>query len=115
MNYINRHITKRIKDALKVSPVVYLNGARQTGKSTLARTIAPQIGKNNQPAEALKVFDDVIIIANRLPPGQLAVIAAVLSAGGDAKRARSAAALLDPDLLLPGEYALILPLRTAAP
>lgn len=62
MNYLNRHITKRIKDALKVSPVVYLNGARQTGKSTLARTIAPQIGKNNQPAEYL-TFDRPTLMA----------------------------------------------------
>jgi predicted AAA+ superfamily ATPase len=62
MNYLNRHITKRIKEALKVSPVVYLNGARQTGKSTLARTIAPQIGKNNQPAEYL-TFDRPTLMA----------------------------------------------------
>ena len=89
--------------------------AAEPANVTFRITHALNLLKNNQPAEALKVFDDVIIIANRLPPGQLAVIAAVLSAGGDAKRARSAAALLDPDLLLPGEYALILPLRTAAP
>lgn len=62
VNYLNRHITKRIKDALKVSPVVYLNGARQTGKSTLARTIAPQIGKNKQPAEYL-TFDRPTLMA----------------------------------------------------
>jgi len=89
--------------------------AAEPANVTFRITHALNLLKNNQPAEALKVFDDVIIFANRLPPGQLAVIAAVLSAGGDAKRARSAAALLDPDLLLPGEYALILPLRTAAP
>lgn len=51
MNYFNRHITKRIKEALKVSPIVFLNGARQTGKSTLVQTLAPQIGKNSQPAQ----------------------------------------------------------------
>ena len=89
--------------------------AAEPANVTFRITHALNLLKNNQPAEALKVFDDVIIFANRLPPGQLAVIAAVLSASGDAKRAQSAAALLDPDLLLPGEYALILPLRTAAP
>jgi len=89
--------------------------AAEPANVTFRITHALNLLKNNQPAEALKVFDDVIIFANRLPPGQLAVIAAVLSAGGDAKRARSAAALLDPDLLLPGEYALVLPLRAVAP
>jgi predicted AAA+ superfamily ATPase len=50
MNYLKRHITERIKTALKVSPIVFLNGARQTGKSTLVQKIAPQIGTGNYPA-----------------------------------------------------------------
>ena len=62
MNYLPRHITERLKDALKASPVVYLNGARQTGKSTLAKTLAPQIGKNDHPAEYL-TFDRPTLMA----------------------------------------------------
>ncbi|TDW96982.1 ATP-binding protein [Dinghuibacter silviterrae] len=48
MQYVNRHITPRIKDALKVSPIVFLNGARQTGKSTLAQKIAPEISAGKE-------------------------------------------------------------------
>ncbi|MBD3340069.1 MAG: DUF4143 domain-containing protein [Candidatus Lokiarchaeota archaeon] len=40
MIYIPRNITEEILDALTVSPVVLLNGARQTGKSTLVQWIA---------------------------------------------------------------------------
>ena len=89
--------------------------AAEPANVTFRITHALNLLENNQPAEALKVFDDITVFADRLPPGQLAVLAAVLSAGGDAKRARGAAAILDPDLLLPGEYALILPLRAATP
>lgn len=52
--YIERHIAPRILEALKVSPIVFLNGARQTGKSTLVQTtIAPQIGSGKEPAHYL--------------------------------------------------------------
>jgi predicted AAA+ superfamily ATPase len=44
---IKRHLTERILTALDDAPVVYLQGARQTGKSTLVRMIA----KNRRPAE----------------------------------------------------------------
>jgi len=37
---INRHITPIILDALSDSTVVLLNGARLTGKSTLAKWLA---------------------------------------------------------------------------
>ncbi|MFZ4484557.1 MAG: hypothetical protein ACOYOL_11325, partial [Chthoniobacterales bacterium] len=60
-------------------------------------------------------FDDITVFADRLPPGQLAVLAAVLAGSGDSARARAAAATVDPALLSPGEYALVLPLRAAAP
>lgn len=36
MDLRQRYITPKILDALRVNPVVFLNGARQTGKSTLA-------------------------------------------------------------------------------
>jgi predicted AAA+ superfamily ATPase len=50
LEYLNRHITPRIEEALKVSPIVFLNGARQTGKSTLVRTIAQELGADKNPA-----------------------------------------------------------------
>jgi len=40
--YIPRNITTEILDALQTNPVVLINGARQTGKSTLAQWIANQ-------------------------------------------------------------------------
>lgn len=48
---VTRHITKKVKQALEVSPIVFLNGARQTGKSTLVQGLAHELGKNDQPAE----------------------------------------------------------------
>lgn len=51
MQYQTRHITNRLKKALEVTPIVFLNGARQTGKSTLVQEIAPQIGKFGHPAQ----------------------------------------------------------------
>ncbi len=41
---IRRNLTSRILDALRDTPVVYLQGARQTGKSTLAQAIAAKHG-----------------------------------------------------------------------
>ena len=80
---------------------------------TFRITHALNLLRNKQPAEALKIFDDITVFADRLPPGQLAVIAAVFAANGDAVRARAAAALVRPDQLTPAEYALVLPLRAA--
>lgn len=37
-----RHVSPLLEDALKDTPVVLLNGARQTGKSTLAQSLSPQ-------------------------------------------------------------------------
>lgn len=37
---IRRHATRCLLDALRDTPVVHLQGARQTGKSTLAQSIA---------------------------------------------------------------------------
>jgi len=64
MNFLNRHITPRIKEALKASPIVFLNGARQTGKSTLVQTMAPKIGAaDDQPAEYI-TFDRPTYLAS---------------------------------------------------
>ncbi len=50
MNRLPRHIKPRLLEALKRSPIVFLNGARQTGKSTLVNGLAKEIGRNNEPA-----------------------------------------------------------------
>ncbi|MBS0185529.1 MAG: ATP-binding protein [Proteobacteria bacterium] len=42
MTYINRPLIKKIETALKVSPIVFINGPRQVGKSTLAQKIGEQ-------------------------------------------------------------------------
>ena len=51
MSYLNRHITPRIIEALKVSPIVFLNGPRQAGKSTLVQNIASVISTTQTPAQ----------------------------------------------------------------
>jgi uncharacterized protein len=70
MSYYNRHITQRIKEALAISPIVFLNGARQTGKSTLVQVLANEIGKGNQAAQYV-TFDK---------PTQMAAAAAAAEA-----------------------------------
>ena len=47
---LKRHITPRIIEALKVSPIVYVNGARQAGKSTLVYGLSTEIGAPGEPA-----------------------------------------------------------------
>lgn len=66
---------------------------------------------NNRPTDAFRVFDDITVFAAGLPPDQLAVIAAVLHAGGRTEEARAAARSIDPELLSAHEYSLIAPLR----
>jgi uncharacterized protein len=46
-----RKITQRIADALKVSPIVFLNGPRQAGKSTLVYGLTEMIGTKKAPAD----------------------------------------------------------------
>jgi len=50
MDPLPRKITTKLTEALKVSPIVFLNGPRQSGKSTLVRSIANQIGTQGKPA-----------------------------------------------------------------
>lgn len=87
----------------------------EPANATFRITHALNLLRNNRAAEALQAFDDLTLFAERLPPGQLAVIAAVLAANGDAVRARAAAAAVDPDRLQAGEYMLVAPLRAGAP
>lgn len=64
-----RHITKHILQALSDTPVVVLHGARQTGKTTLAR----QIADTQHPAKYI-TFDDLNMLgaAQRDPAGFVA-------------------------------------------
>ncbi len=50
MSTLPRYITSRLLDSLKVSPVVFLNGPRQSGKSTLVQHISHEIGSKGTPA-----------------------------------------------------------------
>lgn len=43
-------IKPRLLDALKASPVVFLNGARQSGKSTLVQEMISRVGSKKHPA-----------------------------------------------------------------
>lgn len=40
---IKRHVTQQVQDALTDTPVILINGARQTGKSTLAQWISKEV------------------------------------------------------------------------
>ena len=88
--------------------------AAEPGNTAFRVTHALNLLRRSQPGEALAVFEDTTVFADRVTPGQLAVIAAVLSANGDEARARVAAGSINPDLLSSGEYELIVPLRFGA-
>lgn len=63
---IYRNITARIKDALSDSPVVLINGARQSGKSTLVKKIASDI----HPARYLTLDDAGVLAAAKHDPAE---------------------------------------------
>lgn len=58
MKYVHRHLRNKLLSALAVSPVVYLNGPRQAGKSTLVQHIA----QKDFPADYL-TFDSTMQMA----------------------------------------------------
>ena len=62
LGYLNRHVAEKLKNALLASPVVYLNGARQTGKSTLVQHMAGETGSVLQDAVYL-TFDRPTVMA----------------------------------------------------
>ena len=66
---LGRHATDALLDALHDTPVVYLQGARQTGKSTLVRAVA----ERQHPAQYL-TLDTAAVLAAALndPEGFLA-------------------------------------------
>ena len=61
---IERNLTTRILQSLRDTPVVYLQGARQTGKSTLAQLIA----KNYHPAQYLSLDTMAVLSAAESDP-----------------------------------------------
>ncbi|MEW6360173.1 MAG: ATP-binding protein [Planctomycetota bacterium] len=61
---IRRHITEQIQAALKDTPVVFLAGARQTGKSTLARWLV----QNGYPAQYVTLDDLTALSAAKSDP-----------------------------------------------
>ena len=61
---IPRHLTPRLLEALSDTPVVFLTGARQTGKSTLARAIA----EREHPARYLTLDDATTLSAAAADP-----------------------------------------------
>jgi uncharacterized protein len=61
---IYRNITPQVKDALSDSPVVLLNGARQSGKSTLVKKIAVEI----HPSQYLTLDDAGVLAAAKHDP-----------------------------------------------
>lgn len=56
---ISRYATRRLLDGLRDTPIVYLQGARQTGKSTLVRAIA----KHHHPAAYLTLDTAAVFAA----------------------------------------------------
>ena len=55
---IRRHITDQVKEALPDTPTVLVNGARQTGKSTLVQS--EELGEQNRQ---YLTFDDPSVLA----------------------------------------------------
>ncbi len=60
-----RHLTSAILEALADTPVVLLHGARQTGKSTLARRLA----EVEYPAQYLTLDDAAVLSGAKTSPG----------------------------------------------
>ncbi len=63
MESLYRHITPQLQEALKISPIVFLNGPRQAGKSTLVQTLAPKLGANGEPAQYV-TLDRAVYLAS---------------------------------------------------
>jgi predicted AAA+ superfamily ATPase len=66
---IRRHLTEQLLQALSDTPAVLINGARQTGKSTLVQSVAA-----TNPGRQYLTFDDpgVLAAAKRDPNGFIA-------------------------------------------
>ena len=85
------------------------------GEMAFAATHALNHLRKRQPQEALAVFNERTVFADRLLPGELAILVAAFQANGDTTRARAAAASLDVNLLAPAERALVAPVMQGSP
>jgi len=63
MAIIPRHITPRIRQSLAASPVVFLNGARQVGKSTLVHQLIDELANGQGPTRYVS-FDKPTVMAS---------------------------------------------------
>lgn len=84
MKHINRHIKDKLLHALKISPVVFLNGSRQSGKSTLVQ----RLSKKDFPAQYV-TFDST------------SQISAAASSPEEYLRARDGSLIIDEVQLVP--------------
>lgn len=64
--------------------------------------------------DAWSVFDDFTVFFDELPPGQQAIMCAIVAAKGDPALAQEVARRIDITLLCDEEYLLILPLRLSS-
>lgn len=62
MSFLPRHIEPKVLKALEGFPIVFLNGARQTGKSTFTRMLRPSLIKNEREAGYIS-FDKPVLMA----------------------------------------------------
>jgi len=62
MKTLSRKMMSKISDALQVSPIVFVNGPRQAGKSTLVQALAKKISHKKSPIEYLS-FDKPVQMA----------------------------------------------------
>ena len=79
MDSLRRHLADSVLTSLTDSPVVFIQGARQTGKSTLARSLAAEVHPARDPARQAARYltlDDSAVLSSALsdPDGFLAGI-----------------------------------------
>jgi len=62
MKTLTRKIKPNLLDTLKVSPIIFVNGPRQAGKSTLVQGLIKELGNKKNPAEYVS-FDKPVQMA----------------------------------------------------
>ncbi len=85
---IPRHATERILEGLEDTPVVYVQGARQAGKSTLVQSIAEHnIAKQQHPKPylTLETTTERVTFTRRVPYLTLDTAAVLAAASSDAE------------------------------